>query len=92
MTHVVYALGDFKHGEEIEVTVGHRDFPMTVWVAPAGGDTVKVQYRTHEGAPWADWDNGTVSAYSDLAFIGPIRFLKYIRVSGSSVNTKFGAV
>lgn len=82
--------GTLASGSPVEISLGGRRPPLTVWVNPAVGDTVRVEYRIDAAAPWTSWENGDVTSYSDIVFSGPISDLRFTRTSGSGTTSKYG--
>ncbi len=64
--------------------------PMTVWVNPAAGDTVRVEYRVDADAPWVAWPKGNATAYTDDSLDSPVSDLRFTRVAGSGTTSAYG--
>jgi hypothetical protein len=58
--------------------------PYTVWVEPATGDTVTVEYRTAQGKDWQAWPPGPVTSYAEHRLGSQIHSLRYSSSGGAS--------
>lgn len=79
-----------KDGAAIVMQLGGLDLPRTVWVNPAAGDTVTVEYREHLEAPWTAWPNGAVTAHSVDVIDSPVQALRFTRTAGSGTTSAYG--
>ena len=55
--------GVLTNSTPVPVDLAANTATLTVYVRPAAGDTVTVEY-TLDGTNWTAWDNGSVTAYS----------------------------
>lgn len=65
-------------------------FPMTVWVDPVAGDTVRVRYSTDGGTTWRDSSISGATAYQETVFDSPVTDLEFQRTAGSGTTSKYG--
>lgn len=78
------------NGTPVIVPVPNIMLPITVWVNPAAGDGILVEYRVSADSPWKPWPAGTVTAYTEDARTCPVSDLRFTRASGSSTNSTIG--
>jgi hypothetical protein len=64
--------------------------PTTVWVVPAAGDTVLVEYSMDGGATYENWPNGSVTARSEDSLVSGVTQLRFSRTAGSGVTSTYG--
>lgn len=82
--------GVLADGTAVVVSLAGAVLPLAVWVNPAEGDTVTVEYRIDDDAPWQAWAAGAVTAYADDVLIGPVSDLRFTRTAGSGTTSAYG--
>ncbi len=82
-------IGVLTNATPAEIDVSTNRGNMTVYVRPAAGDTVTVEY-TLDGTNWTAWDNGSVTAYSVDILDAPVLALRFTRSSGSGTTSAYG--
>lgn len=84
--------GTLGSGTAVEKNVGGGwPLPMTVWVDPAGGDTVRVRYSTDGGVNWRTSTIAGATAYQETVFDSGITALEFQRTGGSGTTSAYGA-
>lgn len=73
--------------------------PCTVWVRPAAGNTLRVEYAVEDAAvttpanvQWFPWPNGDVNVASTGVLDSPVTALRFTRVGGLSDTNSYGVV
>lgn len=84
--------GTLPDATPVVVDISGRPAPTTVWVAPAPGDTVRVEYRVGSSAPWRIWDKSDVTAYADDVTDGMISGLRFTRIDGTGTTSAYGVL
>lgn len=84
------AKGVLTDGTAHVVSVAGAHMPLSVWVDPAEGDTVTVEYRMHPDAPWVDWAKGDVTDYADDVLDGPVDALRFTSAIGLGSVSAYG--
>ena len=84
--------GTLPDATPVVVDISGRSAPTTVWVDPATGDTVRVEYRVDSSAPWRVWDKGDVTAYADDVTDGPVGWLRFTRTDGAGTTSAYGVL
>ena len=85
-------LGVLLNSNPVEVSVVGKSSPITVWVSPESGDTVRVEYKVSPGAPWRIWDKGDVTTYADDVTDGPVGWLRFTRTDGTGTTSAYGVL
>lgn len=78
------------NGTAVVVSTADYPLPATVWVRPAAGDTVALSYSCDGGTTYTAWSAGSVTAYTESVFDGPITHIKGQRTAGSGTTSAFG--
>lgn len=81
--------GVLTNSTPVKVDLAANTATLTVYVRPAAGDTVTVEY-TLDGTNWTAWDNGSVTAYSVDILDAPVLALRFTRSSGSGTTSAYG--
>ena len=82
--------GTLGSGTAVPVAMAEVEFPSTVWVRPAAGDTVSVEYSCDGGTTYTAWSHGPVTAYTESVFDAPITHLRFQRTAGSGTTSAYG--
>jgi len=86
-----FAGGVLANGTAVVVSLIGCVFPVSVWVNPAVGDTVKTEYRVDANAPWTEiTDMSPATAYKDIALDGPVSDLRFTRTAGTGTTSAYG--
>jgi hypothetical protein len=64
--------------------------PCRVWVEPAAGDTVAVEYSYNNGKTWKPWANGPVTVNAEDGLDLGVTHLKFQRTAGEGVTSAYG--
>lgn len=84
--------GVLANGTAVEKNVGAGwPLPLTVWVDPASGDTVRVRYSTDGGVNWRTSSISGATAYQETVFDSGITALEFQRTGGSGTTSAYGA-
>ena len=70
---------------------GGWPIPMTVWVDPGPGDTVRVRYSTDGGVNWRATTISAATSYQETVFYSGITALEFTRTAGSGTASAYGA-
>lgn len=81
--------GVLTNSTPVQVDLAANTATLTVYVRPAAGDTVTVEY-TLDGTNWTAWDNGSVTAYSVDILDAPVLALRFTRTAGSGTTSAYG--
>ena len=82
--------GVLTNGTPVVFKMVGVELPATVWVEPAAGDTVTVEYQGGGSASWVAWPNGAVTAYSAAVLDAPVYALRFTRSAGAGITSKYG--
>lgn len=85
-----FTSGVLANGTAVVVKATGLELPATVWVDPAAGDTVTVEYQGGASASWVAWPNGAVTAYSAAVLDGAVYALRFTRSAGAGTTSKYG--
>lgn len=85
-------VGTLANGDSVFLSVGNFAPPISVWVNPTPGDTIRVEYRCDPLDDWTPWPKGDVTTRTDDVLDGPVSDLRFTRVSGSGTTSKFGVL
>jgi hypothetical protein len=58
--------------------------PYTVWVEPATGDEVTVEYRVSAAQAWQAWPSGPVTAYAENRIRSNIHSIRFTSDGGAT--------
>jgi hypothetical protein len=78
------------NGVAVVVPMLGASIPSTVWVVPAAGDTVLVEYSMDNGVTFENWPNGSVTARSKDTLVSGITHLRFSRTVGSGTTSTYG--
>lgn len=82
--------GVLTSGSAVVVPMRGVGYPRTVWVNPAAGDTVTVEYQPGPGGPWVAWPNGAATAFSSAVIDAPVEGVRFTRSSGAGITSAYG--
>lgn len=82
--------GTLDDATPVVIDVSGRRPPLGVWVNPAAGDTVRVEYRIDSSMPWRSWEKGDVTAYADDVAECPLSHLRFTRIAGTGTTSAYG--
>ena len=78
-------------GTAVVIPMRQCNYPATVQVVPAGGDTVTVEYSL-DGTNYVAWTNGAATATSIDVLDGPVQALRFTRSAGSGTTSRYTVV
>lgn len=86
-----FAGGVLVNGTAVVVSLIGCVSPVSVWVNPAVGDTVKTEYRVDAAAPWVEiTDISPATSYKDCVIDGPVSDLRFTRTAGAGTTSAYG--
>ena len=86
----LFATGILVNGSPLIIPMLGAPLPALVWVRPAIGDTVLMEYSTDNGVNYASWPNGSVTVYSEDALILGVTHLRVTRTAGTGITSTYG--
>lgn len=85
-----FASGVLTSATPAILNVREADIPLTVWVVPASGDTVLVEYSMDNGVTFENWPNGSVVARAKDTLVSGITHLRFSRTAGAGTTSTYG--
>lgn len=82
--------GVLLNGTAVVLDLVGLQLPATVWVQPAAGDTVTVEYRTDDAASWVAWTPGASTAFAKDTLTAPQASVRITRTVGSGTTSAYG--
>jgi hypothetical protein len=82
--------GVLADGNAVTHAMRGMPLPCRVWVKPAAGDTVAVEYSSDNGVSYDPWPNGPVTANAEDGLDLGVTHLKFQRTAGAGVTSTYG--
>jgi hypothetical protein len=82
--------GVLANATPVVVNMKDAPLPATIWVKPAAGDTVLIEYSLDNGATFADWPLGGMAAEAEDILDSGVTHLRATRTIGAGTTSSFG--
>lgn len=85
-----FSSGTLANGTPVVVATEGAPIPATVWVVPAAGDTVLVEYSLDSGVSYDNWAKGSVTARANDVLNSGVTHLRFTRTAGAGTTSTYG--